>query len=94
MKQALQLYNEPSLPGWLKQLDASKLTLEDCREVHRFTRARDYDPDVLKRRLGASCPPLRFQSMRNARALTGRVMLTRSELESCFIRALVASGPR
>ena len=54
LKQALQLYNEPSLPGWLKQLDASKLTLEDCREVHRFTRARDYDPDVLKRRLGAS----------------------------------------
>ena len=53
-KQALALYNEPSLPAWLKQVDASKLTLEDCKALHRFTRAKDYDPEVLKRRLGSS----------------------------------------
>ena len=54
MKQALQLYNEPSLPEWLRQVEPSKLTLQDCRDLHNFTRARDYDPDVLKRRLAGS----------------------------------------
>ena len=54
MQQALKLYNEASLPSWLRQIEATKLTKEDCSELRRFTGSRDYDPEVLKRRLGGS----------------------------------------
>ena len=54
MQQALKLYNEASLPSWLRQIDAAKLTPHDCKELRRFTKARDYDPEVLKKRLGGS----------------------------------------
>jgi hypothetical protein len=40
MKQALQLYNEPSLPEWLRQVEPSKLTLQDCRDLHNFTQKK------------------------------------------------------